>query len=173
MDCLDPPYNEEPYADEISKSYEHKDEATIDLLKSIIDEAESLNAPDKDYTTRTDIFVICRNCEFNGKRYDAAIVMWDGANGTKEQFVTGYYIEWVNESVLDEFNRKLRDMHGDNITVKICSEMGWTEDDDDDAEEHEVFYYVSARNGKSDLYATAEEAYEEANDYMYGLDYLD
>ena len=170
MICLDPPYTEPPYADEVSKSFEHKDEAGMALLECAIDEAESLNAPCVGNAPRTNIFVVRRNCEYDGKKYDAAIVMWDGAAGIEEQLVTGYYIEWVNESAVDEYNRKLRDRHGDEITVKICSEMGFAEDEDEDAEEHEVFFYTSARYGDCDeRYATVEEAYNEADDYLNSL----
>lgn len=171
MDCMDPPYNEPPYADEVSKELEHLTDAKLALLECVIDEALSLNAPDAYFTPCTKIFTIHRNYVFNGRKYDAALVVWDGEVGIKEQFVTGYYIEWVNSSVLDEFNRKLRDRHGDEITVKICSEMGLTEDDDDDAEEHEVFFYTSARYGECDeRYATAEAAYKAADDYLNSLD---
>lgn len=170
--CIDPPYNEAPYADEVSKDFEFIEEAKVALLECVIDEAQSLNEPDADYTPRTKVFVIVRNYEHEGRKYDAALVVWDWAEGIHEQLVTGYYVEWVSNNAVEEYNRKLRDWHGEYITVKIRSEMGLTDDDDDDAEEHEVFFYTSARFGDCDeRYATAEKAYEAANDYLNSLDY--
>lgn len=64
----------------------------------------------------------------------------------------------IDLTMLDKYNKMLRDTHGKNITVQIKS---YIEDDDS-----EWYYYTSAKYGDSDSYKTIEEAYENANDYL-------
>ena len=176
LTCYDPPYNEPPYFDEVNKRFERKCEAYHDLLECVIDEAQSLNEPDAHYIARTNIFVIVKDYTHTGKKYPAAIVMWDGALGIKEQPITLYDIVWENETELDPWNKKLRDRFGEDITFGLYAEMveEAEEDDDDNIVESEKYkyYYRGLVTGKSKLYDTIEEAYEEAEWFMDHIEWF-
>ena len=158
LTCYDPPYTEPSYEVSVSQEFKTETDATLMMFECIIDETENLNLPDVDYAASTEHFVISRNFTFNGCKYAAAVVMWDGAQGIREQLVTGYNIVWVNKKPFDEYNRRLREMYGGDLTVWICS------DEDDDGQEY--FYYRGSLCGTSEYYDTAEEAFAEAISYL-------
>lgn len=175
LTCIDPPYAEEnAYQDFVAEQFETHNAAYPYLLECVIDEAESLNEPDADNTPRTKNFVICRNYEYNGKKYPAAIVMWDGNAGIEQQIVTLYDIVWVNESTVDPWNQKLKEKYGENLTLFIYSETVEDEEadynDEDEVPMVEKFYYEGATCGRSDLYNTAEACFEDADNYLENID---
>lgn len=179
LTCFDPPYDKESvYHDWVNKVFERKCEAYPVLLECVIDEADSLNEPDAHFTATTKIFRVVRNYKHEGKEYPAAVEMWDGAAGIKEQPITLYDIVWVNETALDPWNQKLREAFGEDITFGLYSEVVEDEDaEQEDGEEVpmvEKFYYQGLVTGKSELYDTIEEAYEEAYDFMDNIElYVD
>lgn len=63
--------------------------------------------------------------------------------------------------MLEKYNAMLREIYGENITVKIKS---YIEDDG-----NEYYYYTSKKYGDSDAYETVEEAYKEADIYLRGI----
>ena len=174
LTCIDPPYNEPPYFDYVNKEYERKCEAYHDLLECIIDEAKGLNEPDAHYTPRTKIFVIMRNYVHEDKEYPAAIIMWDWEQGIKDQPITLYEIIWVNEDPLDEWNQKLREEFGEDITFGLYAEMVEEAEEDDDGNVIEPakykYYYQGLVTGKSKLYDTIEEAHDEAYWFMNNIE---
>jgi hypothetical protein len=176
MTCFDPPYNETPsYFDTVNKRFERKCEAYHELLICAIDEAQELNAPDTNYMKRTNIFVLVRDYVHEGKKYPAAIIMWDGALGIKEQSITLYDIVWENENPLDPWNKKLRDKFGEDITFGLHSMIIAIEEEDEDGNPvvyTEKYYYEGLVTGKSKLYDTIEEAYEEACWFMDHIEWF-
>lgn len=174
MTCFDPPYGEPSYADEVNKKFERKCEAYHELLECVIDEAQTLNEPDAHCMVRTNIFVIVRDYVHENHKYPAAIVMWDGALGIKEQPITLYDIVWENEDPLDPWNQKLREEFGENITFGIYAEMVEEAEEDDEGNVIEPakykYYYRGLVTGKSKLYDTIEEAYEEAQWFMDNIE---
>lgn len=169
LDCIDPPYTEAPSQDVIDASFRNKDEAMIALLQAVIDEADGLN--DAEPGNPDKLLIVTRNYKFKDKTYDAAVVvLWDKILGIRDQMLTGYFVEWVDENEVDFWNRKLRDKYGDCITVEICSEMGVADAEEDDVDDYPVFYFTSARHGDCDVrWATAKEAYDNAVEYMESL----
>lgn len=175
MACFDPPYNGEiSYFDKVGKEFERKCDAYHDLLICAIDEAASLNEPDIHHMARTNIFVLTRNYVYEGKAYPAAIIMWDGELGVKDQPITLYDIEWVNETDLDVWNQKLREEFGEDITFGLYAQLVEEAEEDDDGNIIEPakykYYYEGLVNGKSDLYDTIEEAYEDAYWFMDNIE---
>lgn len=170
LTCYDPPYTEAPYQDVVRSKYERKCDAQKSVMKLLLAEVESLNQPDVDYTPRTNIFVPSLNYGYNGKKYDGAVVVWDGTLGIKGQPVTLYEIVWVNEGPLDEWNQKLREEFGEDITFGLYAEEVEEAEEDDDGNIIEPakykYYYRGLVTGKSKLYDTIEEAYEEAQWFM-------
>ena len=85
LTCIDPPYTaEDVYSEFANGEFGAKDPAYMRLLECAIDEARSLNEPDTDLSPTTKVFVICRDYEYQGKKYPAAIIMWDGSEGIVE-----------------------------------------------------------------------------------------
>lgn len=60
------------------------------------------------------------------------------------------------------YNKKLQEMHGKSIKVKIKS---FYDNDDDN-----TYYYYVNKYGESDYYETPEQAYEAADDYLTNID---
>lgn len=83
--CFDPPYKNHPYSDKVGKEFDRKCEAKESLMQCLLLEIETLNQPDAHYTPRTNIFLPSLDYERDGKKYDGAVVMWDGKAGIKEQ----------------------------------------------------------------------------------------
>lgn len=170
LTCFDPPYDQKSYADTVEGDYAYEKDAKSMVMQCVIEETATLNEPDIKFRPRTNIFVPMLNYPYNGINYDAAIVMWDGKAGIKEQPVTLYKIEWENNSSVDKFNKMLKDTYGESLTLWVRSEM----DENDDGDEVEQFYYEGATCGRSDHFDSAEEAYNEACDYMDNIDlYVD
>lgn len=63
--------------------------------------------------------------------------------------------------MLEQYNKKLRERHGDGIAVEILD----CHDDDD-----HIYYVYTTRFGVSDIYETVEQAYEMANDYLDNIE---
>lgn len=178
LTCFDPPYDKPPYGDKVEKEFQTAKEAKMALLECLLQEVESLNMPDVDFTPRTNIFVPGMSYSYEGKKYDGAIIMWDGDAGIQEQPVTLYEVCWVNRSTVDPYNQKLKERYGKSITLAIHSEEVEDEDADCDNDGNypliEKFYYEGVTCGRSELFDTVEEAYEEARDYMENIDlYVD
>lgn len=170
LTCYDPPYTEAPYQDTVRSKFERKCDATESVMRLLLAEIETLNQPDAHYTPRTNIFVPSLNYGYKGKKYDGAVVMWDGKYGVKDQPITLYEIVWTNETELDPWNKKLRDRFGEDITFGLYAEIVEEADEDDDGNivepEKYKYYYRGLVTGKSKLYDTIEEAYEEAKWFM-------
>lgn len=63
-----------------------------------------------------------------------------------------------NISIIEYYNNKLREKHGNNISVVISKYIG-----DNGA----IYYYYTTKNcGRSDLMRTMERAYESADEYL-------
>jgi hypothetical protein len=63
--------------------------------------------------------------------------------------------------MVEQYNKKLKERHGSSIKVQIIS----CHDDDD-----EMYYAYTTKFGVSDTYATPEQAYEAADDYLTNID---
>ena len=169
--CFDPPYTNPPYPDQVKKEFERKCEAQEALMQCLLSEIETLNQPDARYTPRTDIFLPCLNYEDHGKKYDGAVLMWDGKRGIKERPITLYEIVWVNNDELDKWNLRLRERFGENITFGLKSEIVDEYDDEDgNLVVVKKYYYEGLVTGKSELYDTIEKAYEEAKWFMDNIE---
>ena len=174
MTCYDPPYTGEPSHDALRSKFERKCDASESMMRCLLQEIESLNQPDIDYTPRTNIFVPSMNYKYDGKKYDGAVIMWDGAVGIREQPITLYEIVWANESHLDEWNQKLREEFGEDITFGLYAQLVEEAEEDDDGNIIEPakykYYYEGLVTGKSKMYNTIEEAYEEAVWFMNNIE---
>ena len=63
--------------------------------------------------------------------------------------------------MVEQYNKKLRERHGNSIKVEIIS----CHDDDD-----EMYYAYTTKFGVSDTYETPEQAYQAADDYLTNID---
>lgn len=143
-----------PYFDEVIGVFNSKLEAEKIMLECAIGEMENLcGILDEDGAFPELRFVPTMQDE----EYNLVINAWDGPDYRP---VTGYNVMSVNE-LLEFFNAKLRNTHGDKITVRLYS----YEEDDGNI----WFYYTSEKHGESDAYLTANEAYHHADDYLRGV----
>lgn len=158
-----------------NNDFEYKNEGHLALLEYLIVYAANLNTHNMyahiHYSPRIDYV-------HEQKKYLGAVVAVNAKTG--ESPVLLFDLQWENIGPCDEWNRKLRDRHGENLTLKIKSEVvaeDAFEDFDDDKEEIEGvpgYYYEGTSCGMSDYYRTPEEAYKRANEYMDNIElYVD
>ena len=142
--------NDSPYFDELSGTFDTKEKAECSMYRCVIDELECLNGINENDTFPERIFIATMEME----DYNVVINAWDGPDYRP---VTYYKVLSIDELV-EFFNAKLREKHGDTITVKIRS----YEEDDGSI----WFYYDTARFGESNAFETASEAYDDADIYL-------
>lgn len=150
--CYDFP-NDPPYYDELSVTFPTKERAEINMYRCILDELELLNGIMEGDTFPERRFIATIECIY----FDVVINAWDGPDYRP---VTFYKVMEIDELV-EFFNEKLRNRHGDKITVQIYS----YEEDDGKI----CFYYTSSKYGDSDAFPTASEAYDSADEYLCGV----
>lgn len=153
-----------------NRRYMYIDDAKKDLYKTMINGLNELVKISHEKELFCNAFTIEMDIEFNNKKFDGVIKLWNiPAKINGEPFAI-YEIEWVNECPEDEFNKKLKDKYGDSITLMICSEMDEDEDEDGEWVEVEKYYFEGRRCPKSELYADPKKAYDMANDYMANIE---
>ena len=138
----------------------HKD-AQMFMMTSMFDAMQVLLQISHENQIFDNGFTPHLNYFVSGQRIDGVIRRWNVPADIKGELVTLYQIVWANESDVDEYNKRLKDMFGDEVTLWICS----TEDDDDVT----MYYFSGATISESDYYSTPEIAYCAACDYLNGL----
>lgn len=151
---------DKPYFDKVDKRFEQKGDADKAMLCCVLNELRSLNEPDVDFSPRR---VYLPDLHPSGVKHDALISFWTVGEESEPQPLTGYDVIALDDPGTEKYNQMLRERHGECITVVIKHD-----------EERDDFYYTSSYFGESDHYATAENAYKEANDYLENIDlYVD
>ena len=170
-------------------SFEYYDEARVSMLEHMMEAVNTL-AESACESALQSHFVPTMHCKksdpkivVNQKAYDGVIRISDTISSLHDEPWRMYEIEWVDESTVDKYNKMLKDTHGESLTLRICeSEPDCIRDDDEECDGNcegcpyfkPQYYYEGATCGRSDMYNTPEEAYEEADDYMNNIDlYVD
>jgi hypothetical protein len=149
-------------------SFARTEEAKTALYIHVLHRLETINM--QNVKDRPFVFVPKMNVVHDGKRFPVAIY---ARFNNKDDFSHGFYIEWVNRDELDPWNQKLRNKFGENITFGLHSEIVDVEEEDEDGNPvvyTEKYYYEGLVTGKSKLYDTIEEAYEEAYWFMDNIE---
>ena len=154
------------------RRYEYIDEARQDLMMAMINALDIMVKVSHEQQLFTNAFTIDMDTRWLNRKYDGALRLWNIPGNILGEPCTLYEIVWEDESAEDEFNKKLKDKYGDNITTWIRSEFIEDEDfeEEDCAAEIEKYYFEGARCPKSELYDTPEEAYEKADYYMRNIE---
>ena len=109
------------------------------------------------FTPHLDYFV-------NGQKVDGVIRRWDIPADIKGDIVALFQIAWVNEEDVDEWNKKLKDAYGDELTLWIESVAENEEMGIPSGRYMTVFHGTGSF--ETDFYDTPEDAYKAAREYM-------
>ena len=165
------------------KRFAYEREAKLFMLNNMIETLNLMIDVSHQQELYTNSFTLHQKATEEGKMYNGVIRRWNiPANIYGEAYYL-YEIVWADESPVDKYNKMLKDTHGESLTLWIYeSEFDCVRDDDAECDGNcdgcmyfkPQYYYEGATCGRSDTYDTAEEAYEEANDYMNNIDlYVD
>ena len=132
-------------------------EAKNQLLIHAMNRLETTNM--QNVSSRPFIFIPKTNHRKDGRLYDVAI--FARFCNTPDEFMHGYYIEWVNNDDVDKFNRKLRDEFGEDITLRLY--------ETDQCGDPEYYFMGVTTNGESEYYDDVEDAYNAARSYMQNI----
>ena len=138
-------------------NFSSKIEAQNNLLLYAMNRLEITNM--QNVTSRPFVFVPKTNHVHLNRHYDVAILA--RFCHTPDEFMHGYYIEWVNIDEVDEWNRKLRNRFGDNLTLQLYKY--------DCGESPEYYFQGATTGGESDYFESIEAAYEAACFYLDNL----
>lgn len=149
MQCYDVD-RKDPYPDEVQGAFDDVTYARYHMLCCVIDELRSLNGILEDDTFPELRFI----ATMEDTEHGVIIQAWDGPDYRP---VTCYDVITVKEH-LQNLNRKLKEIHGEHITVGVNA---YLEDDGSIR-----YYYSSVQCGESDAFTRAVDAYEAANKYL-------
>lgn len=163
--------------DDSCRRYEYHDDAKAVMMEAMINDIGIMMDISIKKEIESNAFVPCMNEQFDGKRYDGMIQLWNIPAGIYGRHFRLYEIEWVNEDDADEYNKKLKDRYGEHLTLWIREEYDEDEVEDEngiDVIELKTFYYEGVTCGKSEIFDTPEEAYNEACGYLDNIElYVD
>ena len=142
----------------------HKD-AQMSVMRNMMEIIQSLVQISHENQLYCNAFTPHLDYFIAGRKIDGVIRCWNIPSDVKGDVVALLQIVWVNESDVDEWNKKLKDTYGDELTLWIQS----TREDEEEDEEDIEYFFTGATIQESDYYDSPEDAYFAACDYLNNL----